>query len=43
MADIYDRTNSSDSKKEILSDFIQRFSGDKKLSKSVDKAKSMIE
>lgn len=43
MADIYDRTNSSDSKKETLSDFIQRFSGDKKLSESVDKAKSMIE
>ena len=42
MADIYDQTNSTDSKNETLRDFIKRFSEDEKLIKSVNKAKSMI-
>jgi hypothetical protein len=43
MADVYDSSNSTEKKNETLQDFIQRFSGDEKMNKSVEKAKSMIE
>ena len=43
MADIHNESHSSDVKKKILKDFVQRFEGDEKLSKSIEKAKLVIE
>jgi hypothetical protein len=43
LADIYDKSNLMDAEKDTLKEYIEKFSGDAKLAKSVDKAKSILE